>query len=253
MEPPGLDLSRLLVVSPHFDDAVFSCGHLLSTAPGAVVVTVFGGRPDTYPSPVCPWDADCGFGEDSDIVATRRAEDEEALATLDAVPVVLDFVEGQYRRPTRYSASEIAGALADVVRRVDPTAVALPLAIRHSDHRLSMAAALQVRTPNERRHWIAYGEFPYVWRRPDGQAARIAHLRRRGIGMTPILGIPQDRERKATAMRSYASQLRGFAFPDLERVAGVAEQLWLLSRRPLADPLVIARVTETLRRSLPSR
>ena len=74
VEPPGLDLSRLLVISPHFDDAVFSCGHLLAAAPGAVVVTVFGGRPDTYPSPVCPWDADCGFGEESDIVAVRRAK-----------------------------------------------------------------------------------------------------------------------------------------------------------------------------------
>ena len=105
-----------------------------------------------------------------------------------------------------------------------------------------MAAALQVRTPNERRHWIGYGEFPYVWRRPDGEAARIAHLRRRGVGVTPILGIPQDSERKATAMRCYASQLRGFSFPDVERVAGAPEQLWLLSRRPVADPQVIERI-----------
>ena len=110
-----------------------------------------------------------------------------------------------------------------------------------------MAAALRVRTPNERRHWIGYGEFPYVWRRPDGEAARIAHLRRRGVGVTPILGIPQDRERKATAMRCYASQLRGFSFPDVERVAGAPEQLWLLSRRPVADPQVIERIATKLR------
>jgi LmbE family N-acetylglucosaminyl deacetylase len=39
---PG-PFQRLLVVSPHCDDAVLSCGSLLETHPGSAVVTVFAG------------------------------------------------------------------------------------------------------------------------------------------------------------------------------------------------------------------
>jgi len=37
--------TRWLVISPHLDDAVFSCRQLLAQAPGSVVVTVFAGIP----------------------------------------------------------------------------------------------------------------------------------------------------------------------------------------------------------------
>ena len=48
-EPPPLDLRRVLVVSPHLDDAVLSCGHLLAGAEQAMSLTVFAGRPADTP------------------------------------------------------------------------------------------------------------------------------------------------------------------------------------------------------------
>lgn len=42
---PAATEDRLLVVSPHLDDAVLSCGCWLASRPGAAVVTVFAGRP----------------------------------------------------------------------------------------------------------------------------------------------------------------------------------------------------------------
>ena len=36
---------RLLVISPHLDDAVFACGRLIASHPSCVVVTVFAGLP----------------------------------------------------------------------------------------------------------------------------------------------------------------------------------------------------------------
>ncbi len=38
-------LSRILVVSPHFDDAAMGAGHLIGSYDDTTVVTVLGGRP----------------------------------------------------------------------------------------------------------------------------------------------------------------------------------------------------------------
>ena len=182
VEPPGLDLSRLLVISPHFDDTVFSCGHLLAAAPGAVVVTVFGGRPETYRHL-------CARGTPT--VASGRNPT--------SWPCVARKTKRRSQRSTQYRSSSTSWRVS-ITDRLDtlhprsparsPTSCVaptrpryvLPLAIRHHDHRLTMAAALRVRTPNERRHWIGYGEFPYVWRRPDGEAAHRPSAPTRGRG-----------------------------------------------------------------------
>ena len=89
--PVTEELRRLVVVSPHFDDAVLGCGQLLSAHPGATVVTVLGGRPESYPEEVTHWDASGGFATGDDVVAARREEDRNALAVLDATSVWLEF------------------------------------------------------------------------------------------------------------------------------------------------------------------
>jgi LmbE family N-acetylglucosaminyl deacetylase len=247
IEPPELDLERLLVVSPHFDDAVFSCGHLLAAAPGAVVVTVFGGAPDPYPPSPTSWDADCGFAAGADVLAIRRREDADALGVVGAVPKVLDFVDGQYRGSERYSLADVTERLGAVVDECRPTTVAFPLGVRHRDHQLCGGAALKLRERADQRSWVGYAEFPYVWRDADRAASRIARLRRRGLGATPVLGVRQATERKARAMRCYASQMTGFAFHDLVRIAEAPEQLWQITRRPLVDPVAIGWLRRKLR------
>jgi hypothetical protein len=81
--PPGV-LDRVVVFSPHFDDAAMGAGHLLLAHPGSTVVTVFAGRPARYPAHPTEWDALGGFRAGDDVVAVRRAEDEAALAVLEA-------------------------------------------------------------------------------------------------------------------------------------------------------------------------
>ena len=99
-------MSSILAISPHLDDAVFSCGELLASAPGAKVVTVFAGGPPAGAS-MTSWDADCGFRADDDVIAARRGEDARALEMLGASPVWLPFWDDQYAR---------APALADTLR-----------------------------------------------------------------------------------------------------------------------------------------
>ena len=37
------ELERVVVLSPHLDDAVLGCGRLMAAHPGATVVTVYAG------------------------------------------------------------------------------------------------------------------------------------------------------------------------------------------------------------------
>ena len=92
---PG-ELDRVVIVSPHLDDAVLSCARFMAVHPGVTVVTVFAGNPDEYPTPQRLWDVQSGFGPDDDVMEARRAEDRAALALLDATPLHLQFVEHTY-------------------------------------------------------------------------------------------------------------------------------------------------------------
>src|SRR5436190_393830 len=98
---PPETFDRVLVFSPHFDDAAMGAGHLLLAHPGSTVVTVFGGPPPHYPDPPSEWDALGGFRAGDDVVALRRHEDAAALAVLDARPHWLGFVDHQDLAPKR--------------------------------------------------------------------------------------------------------------------------------------------------------
>ena len=93
-------LDRILLCSPHFDDAALGAAYLLFAHPGSTVVTVCGGRPAQYPDPPSEWDAlgrlpgrrRCGRA------APRRRprRDGRQLARLS---VWLEFVDHQYQTP----------------------------------------------------------------------------------------------------------------------------------------------------------
>ena len=92
---PG-ELDRIVIVSPHLDDAVLSCGGFMAVHPGVTVITVFGGNPEQYPVPQRLWDTQSGFDPDDDVMEARRAEDRAALGVLDATPMHLGYVEHSY-------------------------------------------------------------------------------------------------------------------------------------------------------------
>jgi LmbE family N-acetylglucosaminyl deacetylase len=90
---------RLVVVSPHLDDAAFSVGALvadLSRAGRAITnLTVFAGDPSST-EPAGVWDRRAGFASAGAAAATRRAEDERASRLLGMKPVWLSFHDNQY-------------------------------------------------------------------------------------------------------------------------------------------------------------
>jgi LmbE family N-acetylglucosaminyl deacetylase len=199
---------RVAVISPHFDDGVFGCGDLLAMWPGAIVVTVFAGRPPAYGA-LTAWDAAAGFGEGDDVVAARREEDRAALAHLGATAAWLDFCDSQYAQPV--TAEAIAVTLAETLPGLAPAAVIAPLGLFHSDHRLASDASLAARRCREVA-WLLYEDAIYR-RLPGLVAERLAHLARAGIEVAPaeVGGVPSPRKRAAVAC--YVSQLRALSRP----------------------------------------
>lgn len=212
MEAPA----RLAVVSPHCDDAVFGCSALIAAHPGAVVVTCFAGAPPAG-APLTEWDRAAGFRPGDDVMGRRREEDRAALAHTGARPAWLDFPDAQYGGSP--ALDTLAAALERALDAAAPDVVAIPLGLFHSDHVLAHEAALRVRARRGGWTWLAYADALYR-RLPRLLAARLAALGRAGIDPVPFAPrAAGDADRKARAVRCYASQLRALATPGRPGIA----------------------------------
>lgn len=224
----------MLVVSPHLDDAVLGVGDVLAVATGATVVTAFTASPDRYPDPPTAWSRVCGFGPADDIAAVRRAEDERALARLGARAVHLAFVELAHAvRPPDPGAvpDGFDEALAATIRAVGPTAVLVPLALGHPEHRLVAEAVERIRSGFRDPVWIAYAEIPYL-AVPGALAVRLAELTATGVVLEPLVPgtDPMARARKVAALEAYTSQV------------GPLDDWWSIRRRVRETPESLWRI-----------
>jgi len=204
----GLDL---VVLSPHLDDAVLSCGGRIAAT------TAAGGRA---------------------LVAARRAEDDEACRRLGAEPLHWDLADALYRTaadgaplyPTRHSLysepapgdDATAARLAERIAGLPAHRLLLaPLAIGgHVDHRLARRAAA-----SSGREVAYYEDFPYVeWK---WFALERALGGRRGWEAETLPLDARLLARRQEAIAAYASQV-----PALFRSeARLAKQLRRAARR----------------------
>ena len=228
------ELARIVVVSPHLDDAVLGCGGLLADHPGATVLTVFAGAPDAYPDPMTWWDRLSGFASGDDPLDARRKEDAKALGELGATPAWLEFVEHQYLdREDRARPATIVDALETAIRRADPTMVVAPFGLANPDHDCTHEAALLVRERLPGPAWFCYEDTGYK-HIPGLLAWRVARLFRSGVWPTPaVMPTAADLTAKHSALSHYASQLRALE-ADWQVSAKLAapEQYWRLAPPP---------------------
>jgi LmbE family N-acetylglucosaminyl deacetylase len=236
LEPGTLD--KIVVVSPHFDDAALGAAHVLSTYPASTVITVFGGPPEAYPEEVTDWDAAGGFVSGDDVVAARREEDRAAMAVFRAKPVWLEFTDHQYEPPeARPSAGSIAPSLRTAIAGERPTAVFLPMGLANPDHVLAHDAGLLARSDlgAEAPVWFCYEDAGYK-HLPGLLAWRISKLFKGGLWPTPaVVPVVPDMETKRRAIACYASQIAPLDGEHLlsERLdANVPEQYWRLDPPP---------------------
>jgi LmbE family N-acetylglucosaminyl deacetylase len=206
-------VAEVLVLSPHFDDAVLSCWHALASDRDVVVVNVFAAPPPSGTSPP-RWDRITGATDSSARVRERTEEDAAALALADRTAILLEFVEQQY-----VGVLPAVEDVADALDPIDSDEVFAPVGIGgHSAHVLVRDAALRL----DRRVTL-YADIPYAtafgwpaWvtgapRDPyldvdaDWEPA-VEPLRAAGYLPRAIALAPDQQFRKAEAMRAYRTQ-----------------------------------------------
>ncbi len=203
-----------MVLSPHLDDGVLSCGYLLARNPGAQVVTVFAGAPNMRKG--TEWDTACGFAPGADVVSMRRHEDEVALNILGATPVWLDFLDAQYLdtdsgiMPTS-RALTIVEALVETIDVGAPQVVAAPLGLFHDDHVRTYRAWIEALRRRPHLTWLMYADVPYRAHCGTQVQRRLAGLEAEGFRIDGWSPLWSEGPQKRQAVASYRSQLAGLA------------------------------------------
>lgn len=131
-----------VILSPHLDDSVLSCWHLLTQPGELVVINVFAGVPTDLAAPAW-WDEYTGAKDSAERVRERIEEDRRALALAGRTAVNLGFLDEQYRPDDQ----PIAPLTEQIERLLDPGArIYAPAAFaNHTDHALVRGAALLLR------------------------------------------------------------------------------------------------------------
>lgn len=228
---------RVLAVSPHLDDAVFSAGGVLARLADAghevTVVTCFTA---TVPGPTgfaLACQTDKGFGPEVDYMALRRAEDAAAVAVLGAVPVHLPLPEAPHRGYG--SAPELFDGVRpgddvwrDVAALLEPLQADVLLAPQgvggHVDHLHVVRAVAALARPTA---W--WRDTPYVLREPCAPPAPELP------GGLREFRLPQCSDRRADACACYGSQL-GYQFGRDSALP--AEQAMRAALAGLDEPLL---------------
>lgn len=239
-----------IILSPHLDDAVYSCGGLIHRQAQAgariVVVTVCSGTPPAGPvSPYAQamherWMQEMARAP-AEVVALRRTEDLAALAELGAQAVHLDVPDAIYRLnpaaswPMYTSDTTLFGTLhpseLSLVRRVATKLTTLvrgfgrhhlyvPLGIgSHVDHQLARRAAEVAGGI-----YAYYEDFPYVVREGDRWPTPASPvLQERALTPEIVRLMEENLAARLSAMARYASQLSSF-WPGPEAMAAAVRQ-----------------------------
>lgn len=225
-----------LFLSPHFDDAVLSCGgtihQLVQKGEPVTVRTVMGGSPKTDQVPDSPIvrDLHARWKQGDDPIAARAKEDEAAVGSLGAVlkrmAVWTDCVyrtnrAGQALYPTEAAIfgdvlpDDMAGKwLPSVVLPPEETLHYLyaPLGVgHHVDHQIVRNWALELVKQNP---WLAlkfYEEYPYVQdQNALGRALAFFEGKSLKLKRESLVLAEADIAAKVQAIRKYESQLSSF-------------------------------------------
>lgn len=226
------DFYAHVYLSPHLDDAVLSCGGAIHQQVMAgrrpLVVTLFAGRPPANGDlSAFAQSLHARWGDPADVIATRWAEDQAALAALGADYLRLNYPDCIYRGREHagewYYASEeaifgpvhpaeqglpveLAVTLTEFIPPGDDVTLYAPLTIgNHVDHQVAFATALILKAQGWQVQF--YEDYPYAG--TDGAVA--AALAARGASHWQSTIVPlgkEDLEAKIQAIACYESQIR---------------------------------------------
>lgn len=220
---------RVVILSPHLDDAALSCGGLLQALRGVptLVVTLCSGNPPPLNSADGSRKLPARRGHVSPRI--RRAEDIAAMRAIDAAFVHLSFPDSIYRRslhtgrliylsarerwvaPRSDDAThieELYRLLSRICLDLGPILLVSPMGIGdHVDHQITARVAM--RLADAGASLLFYEDFPYVanpesGRGGDTPADALARLQLAPAGR---FFVPVDVEGKMRLLRHYVSQV----------------------------------------------
>lgn len=173
------------LLSPHFDDAVLSCGELIGCRPGTVVATVCSGIPGPGVTASPEWDAPttgCSLADQA--ARCRTEEDRRALSILGATQRGLGLVDELYRLPKDRNEAGRVGTtvLETLLDELRPRTLVFPIGLgaQGSDHDLAQEIAVAALESRRWCHGVAYTELPYLFRYPERLPIRLPLLGVRG-------------------------------------------------------------------------
>ena len=140
-QPLG-DSGPALVISPHLDDAVLSCGQLIGSRHGSTIATILAGFP---PGTHAGWSAQTtGLSVAEEANMMRREEDQRASRTLGARTIWIDIPAQEYGPPgsTSERLSRIQQSIATAIASADVRSLFVPLGLTNPDHIVVSNAAL---------------------------------------------------------------------------------------------------------------
>ena len=225
-------MPRALIVSPHLDDAAFSCAEpmlLLGRSGWRVdVATVFTATVASPTGFALTRQLDEGLGAEVDYMALRRAEDRDFSGRLDVACHHLDLPEAPHRgyddpavlfgepRGDDPAPASAERALRELLDELRPDVCLAPLGVGgHVDHRVVVASLERVLPGPAPAAVLRYADQPYALRRPHETARAVSAL-----GDAATVRFASDRATRSEALEAigaYATRL-GFQFGGESRM-----------------------------------
>lgn len=244
------DFERVVILSPHLDDAALSCGGLLHALREHVSTLVVSISCGTLRVVGADGSAKVSSRRGHVSSRTRRREDIAAMHSVDTDFVHLSFADGIYRRSPltgrliyrnereRWVAPRIEDMahieeLYLVLRRLclDLGQILLvsPMGIgNHVDHQIAAQVAVRMAASNAGAELLFYEDFPYVADSSLGRGDQddpSKALSRLHLMPAQRFVVPVDVEAKMTLLQHYASQVVPLFGDDDGMRARIANQL----------------------------
>jgi LmbE family N-acetylglucosaminyl deacetylase len=231
-----------IIISPHLDDAVIDCWHLVAN-PDSILVNVFSGIPAQGTH--AWWDRLCGEPDSHKMVQMRLKENAMAVSISgNANPQqFLGFLDNQYRRADNVP---LVSDLANLIDKSTPKTATIfaPLALsriyRHPDHVLGRLTALELYKRNYRVRF--YPDQPYMSlpsKPREPKIKRTQDLAKKVLGLSLVAQVvPLSEDQlmlKHEAMKAYRSQYTLLNVPTLGAMDRISKRPYELIFTPAGE------------------
>lgn len=212
-----------IILSPHLDDAVFSCWKTIKDSQELLIINVFAGIPKQGTATI--WDRICGEKNSVKMINIRRQENELALNKTRATNIYLDFLDNQYRTKKNIN-KQVKKNINKYLNK--KSKILFPLAIssnyRHPDHIFLRNIGLELLEENY--DIVFYPDIPYMFLPKNINNKHINKLINRAQGRLnlsvdiQVLKLTQlEQQSKRIAASKYSSQYKMTNIVSLGRLA----------------------------------